>query len=161
MNDPVIEFKQFSFRYASQQEATLKNINLSIYPQEKVLILGPSGSGKSTLAHCINGLIPHSFKGEITGVCKVAGMETLHASLFSLSKKVGTVLQDSDAQFVALSVEDDIAFALENQAMPKERMQGLVEEASRKVDMERFLKQVPFQVVKNKRWLWQALFMNM
>jgi energy-coupling factor transport system ATP-binding protein len=146
MKEPVIEFKQFSFRYASQQEATLKNINLSIYPHEKVLILGPSGSGKSTLAHCINGLIPHSFKGEITGICRVAGMETLHASLFSLSKKVGTVLQDSDAQFVALSVEDDIAFALENQAKTKEEMIPLVEEASRKVNMERFLKQVPYQL---------------
>lgn len=146
MSLPVIEFKNFSFRYASQQEATLKDINLCIHPHEKVLILGPSGSGKSTLAHCINGLIPHSFKGEITGQCRVAGMDTTHASLFSLSKKVGTVLQDSDAQFVALSVEDDIAFALENQAMTREAMVPLVEEASDKVGMLKFLKQVPYQL---------------
>ncbi len=146
MSVPVIEFKNFSFRYASQQEATLKDINLCIHPHEKVLILGPSGSGKSTLAHCINGLIPHSFKGEITGQCRVAGMDTTHASLFSLSKKVGTVLQDSDAQFVALSVEDDIAFALENQAMTRETMVPLVEEASDKVGMLKFLKQVPYQL---------------
>ena len=67
MKTPIIEFNNFSFRYESQVEKTLKNINLKIYPNEKVLILGPSGSGKSTLSYCINGLIPHSFSGEIQG----------------------------------------------------------------------------------------------
>ena len=64
--EPIIEFKNFSFKYRSQKEPTIKDINLSIYPGEKVLIVGPSGSGKSTLAHCINGLVPFSYKGEIT-----------------------------------------------------------------------------------------------
>jgi energy-coupling factor transporter ATP-binding protein EcfA2 len=146
MPHPVIEFKNFSFRYASQQEATLKDINLSVERGEKVLILGPSGSGKSTLAHCINGLIPFSFKGEITGSCQIAGVETSHASIFSLSKTVGTVLQDSDAQFVALSVEDDIAFALENQARTREDMQPLVAVAAQRVGMEGFLSHVPYQL---------------
>ncbi|MBN2850318.1 MAG: ATP-binding cassette domain-containing protein, partial [Erysipelotrichaceae bacterium] len=67
MKNPVIEFHDFGFRYASQSEPTLHGINLTIFEGEKVLILGPSGSGKSTLANCINGLIPFSFKGESTG----------------------------------------------------------------------------------------------
>lgn len=146
MQKPVIVFDQFSFRYDSQQENTLSNINLTIYEGQKVLILGQSGSGKSTLIHCINGLIPFSYPGTITGSCKVAGMETTHASIFSLSQEVGTVLQDSDAQFVALSVEEDVAFALENQAIPREEMIPKVKQATDKVGMTDFLKQVPFNL---------------
>jgi len=146
MQKPVIVFDQFSFRYDSQQENTLNNINLTIYEGQKVLILGQSGSGKSTLIHCINGLIPFSYPGTITGSCRVAGMETTHASIFSLSQEVGTVLQDSDAQFVALSVEEDVAFALENQAISRDLMIPKVKQATDKVGMTDFLKQVPFNL---------------
>lgn len=142
--EPLIVFDHFSFRYASQQVETLKNIHLTIYKSEKVLIIGQSGSGKSTLVHCINGLIPNSFKGEIRGSCTVAGMDISHASIFSLSKQVGTVLQDSDAQFVALSVGEDVAFALENQAIERKEMIPLVKKATDKVGMSNFLMQVPY-----------------
>ncbi len=68
MNEaPIIEFENFSFQYFSQAEPTLHNINLKIYPGEKILIVGPSGSGKSTLGHCLNGLIPFYYKGESPG----------------------------------------------------------------------------------------------
>ncbi len=142
--EPLIVFDHFSFRYASQQVETLKNIHLTIYKGEKVLIIGQSGSGKSTLVHCINGLIPNSFKGEIRGSCTVAGMDISHASIFSLSKQVGTVLQDSDAQFVALCVGEDVAFALENQAIERKEMIPLVKKATDKVGMSDFLMQVPY-----------------
>ena len=102
MTKSVIEFKDFTFRYKSQQEPTLHNINLTINQGEKVLILGPSGSGKSTLGCCINGLIPFSYPGEIKGSCKVVGIETQDANIFTISKHVGTVQQDTDAQFVEL-----------------------------------------------------------
>lgn len=144
MKNPVIEFHDFGFRYASQSEPTLHGINLTIFEGEKVLILGPSGSGKSTLANCINGLIPFSFKGESTGEVKVAGMDTRHAGIFSLSKHVGTVLQDSDAQFVALSVGEDIAFALENQAVKRSMMIPQVIAAASIVGMQYFLNHVPY-----------------
>ena len=142
--EPLIVFDHFSFRYASQQVETLKNIDLTIHKGEKVLIIGQSGSGKSTLIHCINGLIPNSFKGEISGSCTVAGMDISRASIFSLSKQVGTVLQDSDAQFVALSVGEDVAFALENQAIERKEMMPLVKKATDKVGMSDFLMQVPY-----------------
>lgn len=141
-----IVFNHFSFRYASQQEATLHDIHLTIPHGQKVLILGQSGSGKSTLVHVMNGLIPHSFEGEIQGECLIDGLSTVKQSIFQISQKVGTVLQDSDAQFVALSVEDDIAFVLENQAMPRSEMIPKVHSAAKRVGMDAFLKQIPFSL---------------
>lgn len=143
---PIVEFKDFTFKYKSQLEPTLKNINLTIYEGEKVLILGPSGCGKSTLANCINGLIPFSYPGEIHGSCKIAGNETSHSSIFSLSSVVGTVLQDSDAQFVGLSVGGDIAYALENDNMPREEMLPRVLNSATLVGMQKFLEHVPYNL---------------
>lgn len=144
MNEPVISFKDFHFRYKSQNQPTLKNINLTIYRGEKVLILGPSGSGKSTLGSCINGLIPHSFHGEITGDVQVCGLHPKQASLFMLAKHVGTVLQDTDSQFVGLSVGEDIAFSLENQNTPYQKMHQMVYDAAKVVGMETFLEENPY-----------------
>ena len=114
MEKTVLEFENFGFQYNSQSSPTLYDINFSVKKGEKILIAGPSGCGKSTLIHCINGLIPFSYKGEMTGSLKIDGIESRDLSLFDISKKVGTVLQDSDAQFVGLTVAEDIAFALEN-----------------------------------------------
>ena len=108
---PIISFKNFSFQYNAQKKPTLKDINLDIYPSEKILICGASGSGKSTLGNCINGLIPYSLRGKITGSLEVDGINTSESSIFELSTKVGTVLQDPDGQFVGLTVGEDIAFA--------------------------------------------------
>lgn len=143
---PIIVFDDFTFRYKTQKEPTLHHINLTLYEGEKVLILGPSGCGKSTLANCINGLIPFSYKGEIHGSLKVAGIETKNASIFEISKHVGTVQQDTDAQFVGLSVGEDIAFSLENRAMPRQEMLPRVERTAAIVGMEDFLIQPPFQL---------------
>ena len=143
---PIIEFKDFSFKYKIQSKATLHDINLTIYEGEKVLILGPSGCGKSTLMSCINGLIPFSNEGEISGSCKVNGRETKTLSIFELSKEVGTVLQDSDAQFVGLSVGEDIAFSMENEMVPREKMLSEVEKLSGVVGMQDFIKALPFDL---------------
>lgn len=146
MKKPIVEFKDFGFQYKSQTSPTLYDINLTIYEGEKVLLLGPSGCGKSTLANCMNGLNPFSYEGTITGSCKIAGMETQTASIFALSKAVGTVLQDSDAQFVGLSVGEDIAFSLENESMPRKEMLPKVLKASEIVGMEDFLLHVPYEL---------------
>ena len=146
MRKPIVEFKDFGFQYKKQPEPTLYDINLTIYEGEKVLLLGPSGSGKSTLANCINGLNPFSYEGNITGSCKIAGIETKSASIFAISKVVGTVLQDSDAQFVGLSVGEDIAFSLENDGMPRIEMLPKVRKASELVGMQDFLLHVPYEL---------------
>ena len=90
--EPIIEFENFTFKYRSQMEPTLRDINLKIYPGEKVLIIGPSGSGKSTLSNCINGLIPFSYEGDSTGTLKIEGKDPKKLGIFGLSKMVGTVL---------------------------------------------------------------------
>ncbi|MBQ3488119.1 MAG: ABC transporter ATP-binding protein [Clostridia bacterium] len=146
MRRPVIEFKNFTFQYFAQAEPTLYDIDLTIYEGEKVLIVGPSGSGKSTIGHCINGLIPYSYKGKMEGTVTVGGLDTQKASLFELSKKVGTVLQDSDGQFVGLTVGEDIAFSLENDCVPQEQMKQTVRQVADIVDMGQLLKSSPYEL---------------
>ncbi|RFB10255.1 ATP-binding cassette domain-containing protein [Bacillus sp. HNG] len=136
MKKPVIEFTNYSFTYRSQAEPTLQDITLKIYEGEKVLIVGPSGSGKSTIGNCINGLVPFSYKGSIQGSLTIMGKEAKDLDIFTISKMVGTVLQDPDGQFIGLSVGEDIAFALENDCLPQERMFETVEEVSKMVEME-------------------------
>lgn len=140
---PIIEFNQFTFQYKQLASPTLKNINLTIYEGEKVLIAGPSGCGKSTLAHCINGLIPFAKEGTIEGSLTVGGKHPYKESIFEISKLVGTILQDQDGQFIGLSVGEDVAFALENDNVPVEKMHEYVEEALEYVDMGDFIHRSP------------------
>ena len=146
MKETVVRFENFGFQYKVQQEPTLYDINLEIRKGEKVLILGSSGSGKSTLANCINGLIPFSNEGTITGSVTVNGVETQTSSIHGLSKMVGTVLQDSDAQFVGLSVGEDIAFAMENEAILRPEMLPVVYRHASVVGMQEFIAAVPFDL---------------
>ena len=127
---PIISFKNFSFQYRAQKKPTLKEINLDIYPGERVLIAGPSGCGKSTLAGCINGLNPFSNPGECSGELIVDGVDAPKSSIFQLSAHVGTVLQDPDGQFIGLTVGEDIAFALENSCMPQDEMHEITRHAA-------------------------------
>ncbi|MBE5852998.1 MAG: ABC transporter ATP-binding protein [Lachnospiraceae bacterium] len=140
---PVIEFKNFTFKYRSQVEPTLRDINLSIYPGEKVLIVGPSGSGKSTLAHCINGLVPFSFPGDIQGSLLIGGKNPTDIGIFGVSKMVGTVLQDTDGQFIGLTVAEDIAFALENDCVSQEEMYEKVAKVAKEVEVDSLLDNAP------------------
>ncbi|MFT3984989.1 MAG: ABC transporter ATP-binding protein [Lachnospiraceae bacterium] len=142
----VIEFQNFSFQYFAQASPTISDISLSIYEGETVLIVGPSGSGKSTLGNCINGLIPFSYKGTSEGSCKICGRETSGQSIFEISKKVGTVLQDPDGQFIGLSVAEDIAFALENQCVGQAEMKEIVKKTAQTVDMGMLLNSSPFEL---------------
>ncbi len=139
IKQPLIEFKNVHFKYNSQAEATLLDINLTIYEGEKVCIVGPSGSGKSTLVHLLNGLAPFAYEGELTGSLKIRGKETKELDIFSISLLVGTVLQDTDGQFIGITVGEDIAFALENNTIPLEEMRERVTHAATIVDMSSFL----------------------
>lgn len=144
--DIVISFEDFGFQYKAQAKPTLYNVNLRIRRGEKVLIAGPSGCGKSTLAHCINGLIPNSYPGQVTGRLTVCGKDALKLGLFDLSKMVGTVLQDSDGQFIGLTVAEDIAFALENDCVPTGEMHREVERIAELVDVKRVLGHAPHEI---------------
>ncbi len=142
----IVSFEDFGFQYTAQAEPTLYNINLKIHKGEKVLIAGPSGCGKSTLAHCINGLVPGSYPGTMTGSLTVGGKNVQELGIFGLSKTVGTVLQDSDGQFIGLTVAEDIAFALENDCMPTEEMHREVERIAELVDVKEVLKHAPHEI---------------
>ena len=144
--EPIISFENFGFQYTAQAEPTLYEINLQIHKGEKILIAGPSGCGKSTLAHCINGLVPNSYPGKITGALTVGGKNAQDLGLFGLSKIVGTVLQDSDSQFIGLTVAEDIAFALENDCVPTGEMHDQVEQIAELVDVNRVLNHAPHEI---------------
>ena len=143
---PIIEFKDYTFKYRSQSEPTLRDIDLKVYPGEKVLIVGPSGSGKSTLVHCINGMVPFSFSGESSGTLTVGGKDPAKTGIFGMSKIVGTVLQDTDGQFIGLTVAEDVAFALENDCVAQDEMFRLVDEVAEVVDIKTLLDHAPTEL---------------
>ena len=144
--EPIISFDHFGFQYTAQAEPTLYDISLDIRKGEKVLICGPSGCGKSTLAHCVNGLIPNSYPGKTTGTLTVGGQNAENLSLFDLSKVVGTVLQDSDGQFIGLTVAEDMAFALENDCMDQKDMKALVDRVAQMVGVSGVLGHAPYEI---------------
>ena len=146
MAEPIISFKDFTFQYRAQKRPTLYDINLDIYPGERVLIVGPSGSGKSTLASCINGLIPHSYAGEHQGTLIVDGVDAPNSGIFELSQHVGTVLQDPDGQFVGLTVGEDIAFSLENNCVPQQEMIDLTKQVAGMVGVQDHLEYAPHEL---------------
>ena len=143
---PIISFKDFSFQYRAQKRPTLRHINLDIYPGERVLIAGPSGSGKSTLGSCLNGLIPASYPGTVSGSLTVDGVDAPKAGVFELSRHVGTVLQDPDGQFIGLTVGEDIAFALENDCAPQAGMHQAVDRVAALVGVENHLGHAPHEL---------------
>ena len=143
MTEPIIEFKDFSFKYNSQAEPTLKNINLKINKGEKILLAGPSGSGKSTIGRCLNGLIPNINQGEVKGKCLVNGKDITSTSLFDFSFTTSTILQDADSQFIGLTVGEDIAFALENDCQPKDKMHQTVNQWADELKIKELLTQSP------------------
>ena len=146
MTSPIISFQDFGFQYDAQAEPTLHHINLDVYPGQKILIAGASGSGKSTVASCINGLIPHAYPGKITGKVLVDGKDVTQSSVFDLSHTVGTVLQDTDGQFIGLTVAEDIAFALENDCVPQDDMKKTVQRVAQLVDIEHHLDHAPYEL---------------
>ena len=139
MKEAMIELKDFSFQYKAQSEPTLKNLNLTIYKGEKVLIVGPSGSGKSTIGQCLNGIIPNIYKGTSSGKFLIQGKESFDLSIYEKSHLVSTVLQDTDGQFIGLSVAEDLAFALENDMVELESMKSRVHTWAERLDLSNLL----------------------
>lgn len=143
MKEAMIELKDFSFQYKAQSEPTLKNLNLTIYKGEKVLIVGPSGSGKSTIGQCLNGIIPNIYKGTSSGQFLIQGKEAFNLSIYEKSHLVSTVLQDTDGQFIGLSVAEDLAFALENDMVDLGTMKERVRSWAERLDLMKLLDHRP------------------
>lgn len=143
MKEAMIELKDFSFQYKAQSEPTLKNLNFTIYKGEKVLIVGPSGSGKSTIGQCLNGIIPNIYKGTSSGQFLIQGKEAFDLSIYEKSHLVSTVLQDTDGQFIGLSVAEDLAFALENDMVELGTMKERVQSWAERLDLMKLLDHRP------------------
>ena len=131
----MIQVQNLAFRYAFARHPTLAGLDFAVERGETILILGPSGCGKSTLTLCFNGLIPHAIGGEMTGQVFIAGHSTREASVGELARQVGIVFQDPESQFCTLTVEDEVAFGLENLALPQERMGERIEAALAQVGL--------------------------
>jgi len=128
-SEPVLRLENLTFRYRDREEPSIREISLEIQPGELVLLAGSSGSGKTTLIRCINGLIPRSYKGEVTGKVLLQGKETQDLSLARISQMVGTVLQDPERQILGTRVRNEVAFGLENLGLSREEIRERVQEA--------------------------------
>ncbi len=136
----IIEINDLSFSYR-KDTPVLKNINLNIKKGEWVSILGHNGSGKSTLSKLIMGLLKAK-----SGTITVDGVELTEESVYEVRAKIGIVFQNPDNQFVGVTVEDDIAFGMENLQIDRETMIKRIDEYSTKVNMKEYLKKPPHQL---------------
>ncbi len=132
-----IIFKDASFKYANGEKWAVKALSFRIEAGEKVLISGPSGSGKSTICRMINGLIPHFYEGEFEGVVEINGLDTRNVKVARLSRDVGLVFQNPENQLVALSVEREISFGLENLGIKREEILQRINWVLRLLNIER------------------------
>ena len=127
----VIE--NLSFRYQSRTELALDGLSLKVKPGRVLLIAGSSGCGKTTLMRCINGLIPYTYHGELSGTIKLFGQSIVGMDMATLSQNVGTLLQDPERQIVSSYVQTEVAFVLENQSIPREEILPRVDETLERI----------------------------
>lgn len=156
---PIIEMKDLVFRYQEDdQTPALNKVSLNINQGEWIAIIGHNGSGKSTLAKTINGLLlPES------GSIKINGQEINEKNIWEVRRNVGMVFQNPDNQFVGSTVEDDVAFGLENQGVPREEMLVRVKESLEQVRMAEFMRKEPSRLSggqKQRVAIARALMMN-
>jgi len=123
LNALPLSVQNLSFSYRQSKEAVLRDVSFEAEAGQVILIAGASGSGKTTLMRCLNGLIPHSYKGgDLSGIVRVFGQEPKDSSLLKISQMVGTVLQNPEKQIVASYVGNELAFGLENLGVPRPEM---------------------------------------
>jgi len=142
----VVEVKALSYSYSASEVQVLKGVNLRIEKGSFVTLTGPSGCGKTTLCRCINGLIPHFYGGKIEGEIVVSGMRVQDHEISELAKHVGFVFQNPENQLFALSVEKDIAFGLENLALPRKEIQRRVKWAMEVTGVEDLKEKAPYEL---------------
>ena len=127
MAAPVLEAKKLSVSYKRAGEPVLRDLNFEAYEGEFVLVAGPSGGGKSTLIHSLNGIIPHMYEAEVEGQILCRGEDITDYSVSERARLLGTVMQNPDEQLIFETVEDELAFPLENMAVPQAEMQQRID----------------------------------
>src|ERR1700690_1259793 len=129
MSETPLIVENLTFRYRDRQTAAIKDLSFTANSGEILLVAGASGCGKTTLIRILNGLIPRSYKGELTGRALIFGEETITWKLSQISQKVGTVLQDPERQILGTKVLNEVAFGLENLGLPRAEIFQRVDEA--------------------------------
>src|SRR5687768_3075608 len=119
---PLVEVENLTFRYRRATEPAIRDVSLSVASGEVLLVAGPSGCGKSTLIRAINGLIPHAYRGDLSGEVRLRARKVAEMRLREIALEVGTVLQDPARQIVGATVESELAFGPENLGMPREEI---------------------------------------
>ena len=142
----VIETKDLTYTYQESAKSSIRDVSIRIEQGEFVILTGPSGCGKTTLCRCFNGLIPHFYNGTLHGAIEVAGLNVREHQIHELALHVGFVFQNPENQLFALSVEKDVAFALENLGTPREEMQKRVEQALKAVGAYEFRERAPHEL---------------
>ncbi|HSQ25884.1 MAG TPA: ABC transporter ATP-binding protein [Anaerolineales bacterium] len=153
LNDIVISLENASFQYSNTEEPTLKNINTVVRKGDFIGMVGPTGSGKTTLLNLIAGVLPHYFPGELTGVVKIFGKSTLEMSMAQLSKEIGLVMQDPDAQLFNLFVKDEIIWGLENLGVPREEIAEQREISSKMFRIHHLLDRITYDLSGGEKQL--------
>ncbi|MFX1321448.1 MAG: energy-coupling factor ABC transporter ATP-binding protein [Promethearchaeota archaeon] len=142
----LIEYKNFYYRYKGNEEYALNNINLKIEDNKFILLCGETGSGKTTLIRCMNGLIPQFYSGFYRGSVEVSGKDTTITAIADLSTEVGIVFQNPENQLVAMNVEHEIAFGLENLGIESVEISKKIKEVTKITEIEHLLNKAPFEL---------------
>ncbi|MFA7398658.1 MAG: ABC transporter ATP-binding protein, partial [Candidatus Bathyarchaeia archaeon] len=142
----LIDIKNLTYTYPGASKPSVYDVTIKIEKGEFVLITGPSGCGKTTLCRCFNGLIPHFYQGEIKGEVTVAGINTFERHTYEMAKHVGLVFQNPENQLFALSVEKDVAFGLENNAVDREEMRKKVDWALNQTGIYEIRERSPHEI---------------
>lgn len=125
--EPTIRIEQLGFTYPGSTTPALAEVDLTVNAGEFIGVTGPAGAGKSTLLLCLNGIIPHFQGGEVKGAVYIDGVDTFDTGCRELAQHIGSVFEDPEAQIVAMTVEDELAFGLENLNMPREVMEERID----------------------------------
>lgn len=142
----LIKFNNFHFRYKGNDEYALKNINLELDSNRFILLAGETGSGKTTLIRCLNGLIPQFYAGFYKGFVEISGKNTNETTISQLSTDVGIVFQNPENQLIAMNVEHEIAFGLENLGIPREVIKDKIKEVVELTEIESIVDKAPFEI---------------
>lgn len=143
LDKPAIKFENVTYRYPGAEKPAIENVSLEIKIGETVLLTGPSGAGKSTLCYMLNGIVPHSFEGELQGDIIVNGVNTKERTIGELAFISGMLFQDPNGQLINPTVEDEIAFGPENKGLPVEKINASIDKYINYVNMGNFRKRSP------------------
>ncbi|MFX1358529.1 MAG: energy-coupling factor ABC transporter ATP-binding protein [Promethearchaeota archaeon] len=142
----LIKFNKFSFRYKGNEDYALNDIDLKVNPNKFILLAGETGSGKTSLIRCMNGLIPQFYAGYYKGSVEISGRNTVSTPIADLSTLVGIVFQNPENQLIAMNVEHEIAFGMENLGIPRDIIEKSIKEVVRLTEIEHLIDKAPFEL---------------